>query len=88
MASPKTPSLLWVAPKNKHGGVRLHVLFFVFAVGKGLGVMATPSLARKRVIKFFSLNWNFLFPSLITTVSSIRGRLEGNLRVAFFSSLA
>lgn len=47
--------------------------------------MATPSLARKRVIKVFSLNWNFLFASLITKGSGIRGRLEGNLRVFFFS---
>lgn len=85
MAFPKIPSLLLASPKNKYsGGIRCA---FLFPVGKGLGMMATPSLARKRVIKVFSLNWNFLSPSLITKGSSIRGRLEGNLRVVFFSHL-
>lgn len=64
MAFPKIPRLLLASPKNKYsGGIRCASLF---PVGKGLGMMATPSLARKRVIKVFSLNWNFLFPSLIT----------------------
>lgn len=58
MAFPKPPSLLLVSAKTKYrGGMACaFCFFFFFPVGEGLGVTATPSLARKRVIKLFSAN--------------------------------